>query len=104
MMFIDTSGWLCVYHKDEPQHAEAVKFYDNAASRMTHGYVLAEFVPLAQVRGFPRQSNLKFSERILEDEEIEVIWVNEDLHRLPLNSCKSAKIKPIRSAMPLASS
>lgn len=80
-MLIDTSGWLCVYHKDEPEHAEAVKFYDAARSHLTHSYVLAEFVPLAQTRRFPRQSNLNFSQRILDDEEIELIWVDENLHR-----------------------
>jgi len=60
-MFIDTSGWLCLYHKDEPEHPEAVELYQNAVVRITTSYVLAEFVPLAQVRGFPRAKNLEFS-------------------------------------------
>jgi len=80
-MLIDTAGWLCVYHKDELQHAEAIKFYDNARLRVTHSYVLAEFVPLAQKRGLPRQNNLEFSRRILGDDEVEIIWVDEMLHR-----------------------
>jgi len=59
-MFIDTSGWLCLYHKDEPEHREAVELYQNAVVRLTTSYVLAEFVPLAQVRGFPRAKNRDF--------------------------------------------
>lgn len=57
IMFIDTSGWLCLYHKDEPEHGEAIELYQNARVRLTTNYVLAEFVPLAQVRGFPRMQN-----------------------------------------------
>ncbi len=80
-MFIDTSGWLCLYHKDEREHGEAVELYQNARSRLTTNYVLAEFVPLAHKRGFPRMQNLGFSRRILDSPEIEIIWVNENLHR-----------------------
>ena len=80
-MFIDTSGWLCLYHKDEPEHREAVELYQNAVIRITTSYVLAEFVPLAQVRGFPRAKNLEFSQRILDSAEIEIIWIDENLHR-----------------------
>ncbi len=80
-MFVDTSGWLCLYHKDEPEHREAVEFYQNAVVRITTSYVLTEFVPLAQVRGFPRIKNLEFSQRILDSAEIEIIWVDETLHR-----------------------
>ncbi len=80
-MFVDTSGWLCLYHKDEPEHREAVEIYQNAVARLTTNYVLAEFVPLAQVRGFPRMQNIKFTEQILDSEEIEIIWVDENLHR-----------------------
>ena len=80
-MLIDTSGWLCVYHKDEPEHAEAVRLYNAAPLHLTHSYILAEFVPLAQVRKFPRQSNLAFTQTILDDTDVKLIWVDEDLHR-----------------------
>ena len=80
-MLIDTSGWLCLYHNDEPEHREAVKIYNSAKIRITTSYILAEFVPLAQVRGFPRAKNLKFSQRILDSAEIEIIWIDENLHR-----------------------
>lgn len=80
-MLIDTSGWLCVYHKDEPEHADAVRLYDAAPLHVTHSYILAEFVPLAQVRRFPRRNNLTFTQRILDDTEVKLIWVDENLHR-----------------------
>lgn len=80
-MLIDTSGWLCMLHKDEPEHANAVRLYKEAPVRVTHSYILAEFVPLAQVRKFPRQSNLTFTQRILDDAEVKLIWVDENLHR-----------------------
>lgn len=80
-MLIDTSGWLGVYHKREPQHIEAVKIYKSAWFRITHSYILAEFAPLAQVRGLPRPENLAFCRGILDDPNIEIIWVDEVLHR-----------------------
>ncbi len=80
-MFVDSSGWLCLYHKDEPEHLEAVELYKSAATLITTSYVLAEFVPLAQVRGFPRAQNLEFTRRILDSAEIEIVWDDETLHR-----------------------
>ena len=80
-MLIDTSGWLCLYHKDEPEHRKTVELYKNARVRLTTNYILAEFVPLAHTRGFPRMQNIKFTERILDSAEIEIIWIDENLHR-----------------------
>ncbi len=80
-MLIDTSGLPCLYHKDEPEHLEAIELYQNARVRLTTNYILAEFVPLAHTRGFPRMQNIKFTERILDSAEIEIIWVGENLHR-----------------------
>lgn len=80
-MLIDTSGWLSVYHKDEVEHIKAVELYDAAAFCVTHSYILAEFVPLAHVRGFPRDRSLAFAERALDDPDLRLIWVDEELHR-----------------------
>src|SRR5262249_41507213 len=43
--------------------AEAVRFFRSASLRLTHGYVLAEFVALAQARGLPRQPFSGLEER-----------------------------------------
>jgi predicted nucleic acid-binding protein len=80
-MLIDTSGFLCLYEKGEPDHERALAFYDAATARLTTNYVLTEYTALAQVRGIPRLEIIKFSTRILEDEEIEIVWVDERLHR-----------------------
>lgn len=80
-MLVDTSGLLCLIHRREPQHERAVSFYDAATTRVTHNYVLGEFVSLAQARGVSRQAALDFSERLLNDSEIEMTWVDETLHR-----------------------
>jgi predicted nucleic acid-binding protein len=53
-MFLDTSGLLCFHHRAEPQHADAVQFVRSAPRRLTHSYVLGEFVALAQARRLPR--------------------------------------------------
>ena len=80
-MLIDTSGFLCLYEKEEPHHEKAVKFYDSAKTRLTTSYVLAEYTALAQIRGIPRREIIKFSTRILETEEIDIVWIDENLHR-----------------------
>lgn len=62
-MLLDTSGLLCCFDANEVRHDEAVKHYGDASLRLTHNYVLAEFVALAQARGLPREASLTFSEQ-----------------------------------------
>lgn len=80
-MLLDTSGLLCLIHRREAQHERATAFYDAVTTRVTHSYVLGEFVSLAQARGVSRRAALDFSERVVNDNEIETIWVDETLHR-----------------------
>lgn len=80
-MFIDTSGFLCRYEKREIFHEKAVKLYDPAALCITTNYVLAEYTALAEVRGLPREQIIEFSEDILAAEKVEIVWVDEKLHR-----------------------
>lgn len=84
-MFIDTSGFFCLIHRDEPEHDDAVQIFDGARDRCTNNYVLDEFVSLAHARKLPRSRALEFSKRILADQSIEVIWVDEPMHRLALD-------------------
>lgn len=79
-MLIDTSGFLCFNHKEEPHHEKAVKIYDSASNRLTTNYVLAEYVALASARGLSRKETLIFSEEILSDETVEIIWVDKETH------------------------
>ena len=80
-MLIDTSGFLCFKKKEEPYHEEAVELYELTKARLTTSYVLAEYVALALIRGLSRKDVLTFSEEVLSDETIEIIWVDEVLHR-----------------------
>src|SRR4051794_14844525 len=80
-MLLDTSGLLCYHHRDEHQHANAVTFFRSASVRLTHNYVLAEFVPLCHIRGLHRIGALAFVADLLDNPLVEVLWVDETLHR-----------------------
>jgi predicted nucleic acid-binding protein len=83
-MLLDTSGLLCLIHLREAQYERAISLYDDATTRVTHSYVLGEFVSLAQARRVSRLAALDFSERLVNDNEIETIWVDETMHRRAL--------------------
>lgn len=80
-MLLDTSGLLCLHHEAESFHDEALRAYNTASRRLTHSYILAEFVALAHVRRLPRLAALTFVAALLDNPDIEVVWVDEALHR-----------------------
>jgi predicted nucleic acid-binding protein len=80
-MLLDTSGLLCLFDRRDFRHADARTFYDYAPVRLTNSYVLAEFVALARARGAPRSAALDFVAALQDDTEVEVVWVDEVLHR-----------------------
>lgn len=80
-MLLDTSGLLCLYHGSEPFHQEAVTSYKNARFRLTHSYILAEFVALATARHFPRIPSINYINDLSDNPDIEVIWIDESIHR-----------------------
>jgi uncharacterized protein len=80
-MLLDTSGLLCLHHADEVQHGDAVALFGTARTQRAHSYVLAEFVALAMVRGLPRRNTLAFLSALMEQPELELVWVDEALHR-----------------------
>ncbi len=61
--------------------------------RITHNYVLDEFVALAHARQLSRQMALSFSERLIDDAEIEVVWINQTTHRLALDLLRARSDK-----------
>ncbi len=79
-MLLDTSGLLCCFHADEMRHVRAVQLYDDAPVRITHNYVLAEFVALAEARNMPRPDSLGFAANVLVDPDVEVVWVDPLFH------------------------
>ncbi len=88
-MLLDTSGLYCLHHRGEREHEEARVFFDAASDKLTHSYVLAEFVPLADARGLPRKAALDFIAGLTGNLEIEVVWVGEGLHRLAFEVLQS---------------
>ena len=80
-MLLDTSGLLCLYHRAEPLHEQAQIAYQSATFRFTHSYVLAEFVALANARRLPRLSSLTFLANLVDNPDIETIWIDEDVHQ-----------------------
>lgn len=80
MLLLDTSGLLCYVHASEPQHLMTVSLFNAADIYLTHSYILAEFIALAQVRHFSRIEALTFITDLIENPDIETIWVSEELH------------------------
>jgi predicted nucleic acid-binding protein len=83
-MLLDTSGLLCLLDESDKRHGEAQALYKTADEPSTHNYVLAEFVPLCQSRRINRADALTFVIDLLHNPRIEVVWVDEFLHRTAL--------------------
>jgi len=79
-MFLDTSGFLCCLDPRDVRHAEAVTHYNSAHVRMTHNYVMAELVALAEQRGLSRKATLEFLVELETDKRIEKIWIDRQTH------------------------
>ena len=79
-MLLDTSGLLCYLDASEERHRDAVEYYHAAPLRVTHNYVIAEFVALAQTRGYRRDLALTYSSVLAADPEIDFVWVDRSLH------------------------
>jgi len=80
-MLIDTSGLLCLHYPTEPLHSLACTAYKRGTVKLTHSYIIAEYVALANARRFPRSSILTFVIDLLDNPDIEMVWINESLYR-----------------------
>lgn len=88
-MFLDTSGLFSVLSPREALHRQATKVYDSANWRVTHGYVLAEFVALAMARGFDRHKTLEYVDDVVHDLDVRTVWVDQDLHQRGMSLLQS---------------
>ena len=84
-MLLDTSGLLCFLHQDEPQHAVAVKLLAKANDLLTHNYVFVELIALALIRRFSRTNVLSYTLELLDNPNVEFVWVDESLHLEAMN-------------------
>lgn len=79
-MLLDTSGLMCLFDQRDSRHVPATKHYDSATRRLTHNYVLTEFVALAIARKAPLPDALRFIDAIHHSDEVEVVWIDTVLH------------------------
>lgn len=73
-MLLDTSGLNCFFDESDTRHHNAVAFFQSAPTLLTHGYVLAELIPLCQVRGLDRKKSLAFVRSLIENPLVEIVW------------------------------
>jgi uncharacterized protein len=78
-MFLDTSGLLNLVHRSESFFEQANQRYDESTHRLTHSFVLAEFVALANVRQLPRDRAIQTVLDTINDADIMLIWVDQEL-------------------------
>lgn len=78
-MLLDTSGLLALLDAREPMHQRAIEEYSARSNMVTHGFVLAELVALANVRGVSPTPVLKFIKTLISHPSIETFWPNEIL-------------------------
>lgn len=53
-MLLNTSGLLCLHFKTEPLHTQACNEDKKSIIRLTHSYVISEYVALTNARRLPR--------------------------------------------------
>jgi predicted nucleic acid-binding protein len=80
-MLLDTSGLFCLHHRNEPRNGRASTLFRSARRRITHSYVLAEFIALVEARGLPRGPALSFLRDLIANPRIEVVWVGAALNQ-----------------------
>jgi predicted nucleic acid-binding protein len=88
-MFIDTSGWFVVFDSGDVHHEKARDYYESNNRLVTHSYVLAEFVALSEARKKHRIEMLTFLSKLLQDSQIQIIWVDESLTTRSLQLLRS---------------
>lgn len=83
-MLIDTSALFILALANEPQHTAAVGLFRQAQFKITHSYFIAEFVALATARGLPRNQTLDFIASLHKGSNVEIVYVDEELHQAAL--------------------
>jgi predicted nucleic acid-binding protein len=79
-MLIDTSGFFALFDRADAFHDAAQTHWATARRRITHSYVLAEFIPLAQTRRLERARAIEFLETIQDDPALKIRYVDKQLH------------------------
>ncbi|MBP9664888.1 MAG: type II toxin-antitoxin system VapC family toxin [Pyrinomonadaceae bacterium] len=80
-MLVDTSGWFCIFDDDDHRHDSATDLYRSHPFRLTHNYIIAELVPLIIARRKGLSKALDAVASVLEDVNVEIVWVDQTLTR-----------------------
>jgi predicted nucleic acid-binding protein len=92
-MLLDTSGLLCLQSSGQPFHRASRLLYDSIRKKFTHSYILSEYVTLAHARNADRSIAIRYVFDILDNPQIEVVWVAEPLHRAAMDLLESRRDK-----------
>jgi predicted nucleic acid-binding protein len=80
-MLLDTSGLICYHDSDQAEHEQARNLLERRGRKLLHNYVMVEFVALAHARKLPRKPAIDFLDAVLNHPSVEIVWVDETLHR-----------------------
>ena len=83
-MLLDTSGLLCHQYASETQHLLALRLFESSGRKLTHSYVLAEFLALVTARRLNRGQALAFLQHLPLHPLVEIVWVDQRLHEQAL--------------------
>ncbi len=75
-MLLDTSGLLCCFDRSESRHEQAAHLFRHARFRITHSYVLTEFIPVCRSRNLNVDLAIEFVEALIEDPLTRIVWVD----------------------------
>jgi uncharacterized protein len=92
-MLVDTSGWFCIFDDNDHRHEMATEIYRSQPFRLTHNYILAELVPLIISRRKSLAKALHAVDSILEDLDVEVVWVDQALTKRAIQFLNSRRDK-----------
>lgn len=80
-MLLDTSGLFSFFDAGDSRHSTAAAHLLAAANKLTHNYVLAEFLPLCGARGLNRTRVLHFLTDLVLAPDVEVVWIDAFIHQ-----------------------
>jgi predicted nucleic acid-binding protein len=83
-MLLDTSGLLCCLDAAEARHEDATSFFEASSLKITHNYILVEFVALAHARKYPRHVALSFIMDVAAHPDVDIVWIDEKRHAAAL--------------------
>jgi predicted nucleic acid-binding protein len=92
-MFVDTSGWACLFVNTQPCHAQADQYFRAALQQrsiVTTNYVLAELVALlSSPLRIPRSRIFEIIDAIKTVPYVQIVHIDEATDAAAWNLCKS---------------